>query len=280
MNKKIIFCDIDGTLINHHGIMPESTKEAIRQARANGHLVFLCTGRSKAKVVGEAANLEVDGRIYSAGGYIEINNEIIREEFVAVDAIAHLVEFLDAKGIHFCLEATEKTYISRHARRFCSELLTEKVKVQPEAKEQIEMHMQGLMDKMIEGEELVRDDICKVIFFGSTLAIEELQEEFKDEFIVLPSSVGFWGNNSGEMMIPNVHKASGIESVLAHLGRDQKDTVGYGDSLNDMEMLQFVNLGVAMGNALPALKEIADDVTDAVEEDGIYNSFKKHGFIS
>lgn len=278
MNKKVIFCDIDGTLINHHGVMPASTKEAIHKARANGHLVFLCTGRSRTAVVGEAAKLEVDGRICSAGGYVEVQGKVIRQEFMPVETIKHLVSFLNANDIHFCLEATDKTYISRYTRKFFTELMVANIAAHPEDKEQIEAHMQGLIDNMVEGEDLVRDDICKVLFFGSKLSIETLTEEFK-EVIVLPNSMEFWGGNSGEMMIPNVHKASGIEYALAHLGLNKEDTVGYGDSLNDMEMLQFVNLGVAMGNAIEALKEVADETTDSVEDGGIYNSFKKHKFI-
>nr|WP_302596505.1 HAD family hydrolase [uncultured Cellulosilyticum sp.] len=278
MNKKVIFCDIDGTLVNHHGVMPATTKEAIRKARENGHLVFLCTGRSKVEVVGEAAKLEVDGRICSAGGYVEVQGKVIRQEFMPVETIKHLVSFLDANEIHFCLEAIDKTYVSRHTRKFFTERMATNIAAHPEDKEQIEAHMQGLIDHMVEGADLVRDDICKVLFFGSRLSIEALKEEFK-EIIVLPNSMEFWGGNSGEMMIPNVHKASGIEYVLAHLGLNKEDTVGYGDSLNDMEMLQFVDLGIAMGNAIEALKEVADEITDSVEENGIYNSFKKHNFI-
>lgn len=280
MNKKIVFCDIDGTLINHHGVMPESTKEAIKAARANGHLVFLCTGRSRIKLVGESANIEVDGRICSAGGHVEIGNQVIKQEFMAVETIKHIVEFLDGHNIQFCLEAPHKTYVSRHARKFCMEVKEKYITERPENKAQIEAHMQGLIDQMIDDEELIREDICKVIFFNSSLSMTKLQEEFKDEVIILPNSVGLWGGNSGEMMIPNVHKAAGIQHVLEYLGLNKEDTIGYGDSLNDMEMLQFVNLGVAMGNACDALKEVADEITDSVDEEGIYKSFKAQGLIS
>lgn len=279
MNKKIIFCDIDGTLVDHHGVMPESTKEAIKKARANGHLIFLCTGRSKVKVVGDATKLEVDGKVYSAGGYIEVHDKIIREEFIPVATVKHIVEFLDAHNINFCLEAPDKTYISRNARQFFTAVKEKSMAANPEKKEQIEAHLQGLINHMVDGENLIREDICKVIFVASTVPYETLREEFKDEMVILPSSMGFWGSNSGEMMIPNVHKASGIELVLKHLGFKKEDTMAYGDSFNDMEMLEFVQTGVAMGNACDALKEIADEITDSVEEDGLYNSFKAHGLL-
>lgn len=279
MNKKIIFCDVDGTLINHHGVMPESTKEAIKGARANGHLVFICTGRSRAELVGEANELDVDGRICSAGGHIEVQDQLIRQEFMPVETIEHIVNFLNEHHIHFCLEAPDKIYVSEGTIPFFAERTKRNIEKYPESKEDIEKHAQGLVDHMITGEPLIRDDICKILYFGSNLSTELLQAEFQDEAIILPNSMDYWGSGSGEIMMPNVHKATGIQHVLAHLGMDQKDTLAYGDSLNDMEMIQFVNVGVAMGNACDALKEVADEITETVEEEGIYKSFKAQGLL-
>ncbi|MNC81028.1 putative bifunctional phosphatase/peptidyl-prolyl cis-trans isomerase [compost metagenome] len=68
--------------------------------------------------------------------------------------------------------------------------------------------------------------------------------------------------------------------MLHHLGLPVEHTIGIGDGMNDVEMLEFCKLGIAMGNAKPGLKEIADDITDDLENDGLYKSFVKHGLIS
>ncbi|HSK34496.1 MAG TPA: HAD hydrolase family protein, partial [Propionicimonas sp.] len=104
--------------------------------------------------------------------------------------------------------------------------------------------------------------------------------EFADRFEVIPTSVPLFGPNSGEMMLPGVNKATGIELLLEHLGIDRADTIGIGDSYNDLEMLEHVAIGVAMGNAPDPVKHVADEVTAGVDEDGVHLSFLRHGLIS
>ena len=77
MNKKIIFLDVDGTLVNENGIVPESAKVAVKKARKNGHYVFLCTGRSKAEIYEDIMEIGFDGIIAAAGGYIELGDKVL-----------------------------------------------------------------------------------------------------------------------------------------------------------------------------------------------------------
>lgn len=74
-------------------------------------------------------------------------------------------------------------------------------------------------------------------------------------------------------------KGTAIARVLAHFGLDASQAMAFGDSLNDLEMLRTVGVGVAMGNAKPQLKAVADDVCGAVSEDGIYHYCLEHGLI-
>lgn len=96
---------------------------------------------------------------------------------------------------------------------------------------------------------------------------------------MIPSTVSAFGENSGELSIIGIHKALAIETLLKYLNLSKEDTFAYGDGINDAEMIEYVNIGVAMGNAKEELKKVADDVTDAHDEDGIYNSFKKYKII-
>ena len=69
-------------------------------------------------------------------------------------------------------------------------------------------------------------------------------------------------------------KTAGIESVLKHYGIKQEEIMAFGDAENDIEMLQYAKIGVAMGNADDEVKEAADYVTDTVDSDGIYKALK------
>lgn len=106
-----------------------------------------------------------------------------------------------------------------------------------------------------------------------------IKKEFESKFTVIPSTVSFFGKNSGELSIPGIHKANAIEKLLQLLKINKEDTFAYGDGLNDIEMLEFVQHGIAMGNAKEAVKKVADDITETHDEGGIFNSFIKYGLI-
>lgn len=132
---------------------------------------------------------------------------------------------------------------------------------------------------MIEGEDLIREDINIISFLGSDFPIKMITQEFTSKFNVIPSTVPIFGKNSGELSVPGIHKATAISTLLQYLKIDKENTFACGDGLNDLEMLEFVQHGIAMGNAKDAVKKAADDITDTHYENGVYNSFKKYGLI-
>jgi hydroxymethylpyrimidine pyrophosphatase-like HAD family hydrolase len=81
------------------------------------------------------------------------------------------------------------------------------------------------------------------------------------------------------MSLPGIHKASAIELLIAHAGIDLADTIAFGDGRNDLEMLAFVHVGVAMANADPTLLALADEVVPPAGEDGIAIGFERLGLV-
>ncbi|CUO90848.1 Cof-type HAD-IIB family hydrolase [Clostridium disporicum] len=279
MSKKVIFLDVDGTLVNDNGVVPESAKDAVRQARNNGHYVFLCTGRSKAEIYDEIMEIGFDGVIGAAGGYIEVNNEIILHKKVNREDVEHLVNYFDKNNIDFYLESNGGLFASKNCKKTLNKLVFEGVDKDSKLYKELEKGIGQFIEALIEGEDLIRDDINKISFLDSETSIETIRDEFKDKFNVIHCTVPMFGENSGELSVPGVHKALAIEYLIEHLGLSKETTFAYGDGINDMEMLQYVNYGIAMGNANEALKEIACDITGTHDEDGIYNSFKKYRLI-
>ncbi|MCD2501980.1 Cof-type HAD-IIB family hydrolase [Clostridium sp. NSJ-145] len=279
MSKKVIFLDVDGTLVNDNGVVPESAKDAVRQARNNGHYVFLCTGRSKAEIYDEIMEIGFDGVIGAAGGYIEVNNEIILHKKVNREDVEHLVNYFDKNNIDFYLESNGGLFASKNCKKTLNKLVFEGVDKDSKLYKELEKGIGQFIEALIEGEDLIRDDINKISFLDSETSIETIRDEFKDKFNVIHCTVPMFGENSGELSVPGVHKALAIEYLIEHLGLARETTFAYGDGINDMEMLQYVNYGIAMGNANEALKEIACDITGTHDEDGIYNSFKKYRLI-
>ncbi|MCM3031002.1 Cof-type HAD-IIB family hydrolase [Niallia sp. MER 6] len=277
--QKIIFMDIDGTLVNDHGIIPDSAKQAVRQARENGHLVFICTGRSKAELFPEILEVGFDGIIGAAGGYIEIDEEVLLHERVSTEDVEHLVAYFDEHGIDYYLESNGGLFASKNCKAHIRKIIDNFLMENPHAREEVEKGLQPFHDCLIEGENPIRDDINKISFLGSDVPISEISREFESKFTVISSTVPIFGENSGELSVPGIHKATAIEILINHLKIDKQNTFAYGDGLNDLEMLEYVQYGIAMGNAKEPVKLAADDITDTHDEHGIYNSFKKYGLL-
>ncbi|GKU26217.1 Cof-type HAD-IIB family hydrolase [Clostridium folliculivorans] len=279
MSRKVIFLDVDGTLVNDNGIIPESAKSAVKEARKNGHYVFLCTGRSKAELFDHIMEIGFDGVIAAAGGYIEIGEEVLFHKRVEDEDVRHLVTYFNDNNIDFYLESNGGLYASRNCKKHLREIFFGDPNLDSKEREELEKGMAPFIDCLIEDEDLFRSDINKVSFLGSYISIEEIKKEFEDKFNVIPTTIPAFGENSGELSLPGIHKAIAIEMLLKHISLPKEDCYAYGDGVNDSEMLQFVEYGIAMGNANDKLKEIAYDITDTHDEGGIYNSFVKYKLI-
>lgn len=94
-----------------------------------------------------------------------------------------------------------------------------------------------------------------------------------------PGSMPLPGGSNGEIGMRGITKGSAIEAVLDHLGMDRSVAIGIGDSWNDVEMFQVCGTGIAMGNAVPELRALADEVTTSVRADGVWNAFVRHGLV-
>jgi Cof subfamily protein (haloacid dehalogenase superfamily) len=278
VGRKAVFLDVDGTFVNDRGVVPPSAREAVVAARANGHKVFLCTGRSMSELWEEILEPGFDGVIAAAGGYVEYEGEVLLHRCVPVEEVRQVVEFFDRNGVEYFLESNSGLYGSRRARERLRELIFGGV-TDEDILAELEKGLGGFIDSVIIDPDPVRNDINKISFLDSPLSIEQVRAEFEGGFNIIHATVPMFGPNSGEMSIPGISKATAIELLIEHAGIARKDSIAYGDGLNDLEMLRFVEVGVAMGNARPALLEVADLVTADADHDGILLSFRDLGLI-
>lgn len=278
MTRKAVFLDVDGTFVNERGVVPPSARDAVIAARANGHQVFLCTGRSTAELWDEIMEPGFDGVIASAGGYVEYEGEVLLHRSVPVEHIRHAVEFFHRHGVEYYLEANSGLYGSARAPHRLRELIFGGV-TDEDVLAELERGLRGFVDSLVIGADPLRTDINKISFLDSDVSIDRIKAEFAGEFEVIPATVPMFGPNSGEMSIPGIHKATAIGLLIEHAGILREHTIAYGDGRNDIEMLTFVEVGVAMGNAHPALLEVADVVTADADHHGIALGFQSLGLV-
>lgn len=126
MNKKIIFADIDGTLFDHEtGKIPASACEALRQARENGHRIFLCTGRPLPDITGDLRQLPLSGMVLACGAHIIAEGETIFEQNFPTGDLKRLIAFMQEHHIEFKLEGSRRNYLTPLAYSLFQGIFTE-----------------------------------------------------------------------------------------------------------------------------------------------------------
>lgn len=276
--SKIIFIDVDGTLINYENKLPESAKKAVIQARKNNHLVYLCTGRSKAEMPDYILDIGLDGIICGNGSYVEHNGKVIMHKLISEEDAKEIVDWLHSKNLEFYLESNNGLFASRNFREVGKKPIQQYSANKGETNYQ-NLEVEDVLHGLIFDGKLYRDDLNKVSF-----VLNSYQDylDAKEKFSHLP--VGTWGGKGekalfGDIGIANVTKENAIDYLLKYLKRDVKDTFAFGDAIIDISMLEFCNIGVAMNSGQKEIKEIADYVTDDVDKDGLYNAFKHFNLI-
>jgi len=279
-DRKIIFLDVDGTLCNDKGLVPKSAAIAVKEARKNGHLIYLCTGRSKAELYDFIMDIGFDGVIGAGGGYVQVGDEMLYHMKVSEENVKHLVDFFNKNSVNFYIESNGGLYASENLIPQLEKCIYGDVENDPIARERKENNPDHFIEALILGEDLYRNDVNKACFLEpDNISFEDIKKEFENEFEVIHCTVPAFGDDSGELGVPGVHKATAIEKLLNHLNISKENTIAIGDGMNDAEMFNYCALSIAMGNAKQGLKDIADEITDTHDEGGIYNSFKKHGLI-
>jgi Cof subfamily protein (haloacid dehalogenase superfamily) len=274
---KSVFLDVDGTLVDFVGCVPDSAASAIRQARDAGHRVFLCTGRAAPELWPSLVEIGFDGLIGAAGAYVEADGQVLAHKYLSREETAHVLDFFGRSDVGFFFQASDNIYgWRRNVERLHP--MIERTVPDPADRAVLYEGPFRFLSKITQDADLAEVKATKVIFYDSPVNHEDLVAEF-NEFDVLASSIAQF-ERSGELMLPGVHKASGIDVLLDHFGIDRADTLAIGDGHNDLEMLGHVAVGIAMGNAPQTVKDAADEVTATTADHGIRLAFLRHGLIS
>lgn len=275
--QQYIFVDIDGTLLDHEHGIPKSAVDAISTARRNGHKVFICTGRARSDISPFVESIGFDGYICASGAHVEVDGSLLLEAHLDTETVVNYMQLLDQKKIDYVLESRQGLYCSQGAYAFLNGLYQSFDENHPsdEAAMTRTHHLSLIGD--------YAPEICMInkisMFSQIKNLLKEVEASCPEGLRVLIYDKSLFGYHNGEIQLDHINKASGIQVILNHFGADQKDTMGLGDSLNDVEMIDFCHIGVAMGDAVDYLKEAADFVTLKVMEDGIHRAFTHYNLI-
>ncbi len=257
---RIVFTDIDATLYSHKtGRVPPSAIEAIHKLQAKGIKVFLCSGRNYYLIrkSGILDIIEPDGIVMMNGACVSVDGDLIYKYEIPRDVVDAIIKF-------------------SYRLKFGVTLI-----------EESEGHINYIDDRVIEahakyGTRFPQPRKFPIPYDRTVYQIIAFCDEF-DESLFLPHlrdcKAARWDEYAVDIMPSNSDKAKGIMATLEHYGWGAENAMSLGDHNNDIEMMQFTGISVAMGNAIPEVKEIADYVTDDIDEDGWANAMKHFGLI-
>lgn len=277
MKKKIIFLDVDGTLIDYEAKLPVSAEKAVNEARANGHLVYICTGCSKAEIEQrDFRSMKLDGMIGANGGYVEDHGHVVMHQSISSADERHIVDWCNERHIGFYLEANSGMYINDYFLKDGPEALAKYVLGKGKKIDNMDEFKEKSANQYIHlpTEKLYRDDVNKVSF------VLRSYQDHLDSIKEFPDLIAnTWGGKDeqalfGDLGPKGITKRHAIEVLLAYLHETKEDTISFGDAKIDLSMFECCGYNVAMGNGGPEIKAAADYVTTDVNDDGLWNAFK------
>ena len=257
---KAVFFDVDGTLLSQkQGKVPISTRRALRRIRKKGIKIFIATGRHMI----ELSKLPVMEIPFD--GYLTLNGNLILDENkkayagtpISADEVEVLSGIFRAKKIPFVMISSDKRYIN-----YVDDVVVET---------QASTH--GTIPDVGTVSDYDGEKIYQCIAF-----VQDRERKVLDE-ILDECSITSWNPTGIDIVARGSGKAAGIAQFIEEQGLDRSEIMAFGDGENDIEMLKYAGIGVAMGNAGDAVKAAADYVTDSVDENGIENALKHFGLV-
>ena len=263
MDKKIkaLFFDIDGTLVSFksHRI-PQSTVDALEQAKKNGVEVYISTGRPK-QIINNLGQIEhlIDGYITANGARCFVEDTLVSQHAILPSDVKKIIEAADRDN-YPAIVVSESRFAIHH--------YTDEV---------YEIFCKGLgVDSSVFVTDLNRLGDEAILQVTPFCTVEQ-------EALLMPTlencTSGRWHPAFTDITARGADKGKGLQAMADYLGLNIEETMAFGDGGNDISIIKKAGVGVAMGNAGDELKQVADYITTHVDEDGVKNALIKYGVI-
>lgn len=262
MSYKLIVTDMDGTLLNEVHEISDENKHALKKASEKGIKVAIATGRIYESTIKYARELSIETPIICCNGALikEENGNVIYERKIEDYMCNNIIDLLEKHNIYYqCF--TDDTiftpYINEWLRKY---QMQEDLNIKIIESDNIKDSIKG-------------SNILKFLIIENDLELlSNIERELKSiEDIELTKS--FFDNI--EIMRKGVNKGSAVESLAEYLGIDKSEVITFGDNHNDLSMITYAGMGVAMGNAEEIVKENANYITCKNSENGVAKALEK-----
>ena len=246
MSKKYtIFLDIDGTLLVHRD--SPGKHRGNQKGPAGGASGILEYGRSYSFIPKEVMAVGWDGTVAAMGADVRYQDKVLRNFIFSQEELIWITRYLYESGKSCNLEGPEETFIMNHTAR----------------------KLEGI--RIISHKDILTlypDSKIYIISVWNPMSDEE-RELFQDRYSCQEHDHYYEFTEKGS------NKAVGMKIILEHLGLNKSNSIAIGDSMNDMDMLKYAGISVAMGNAVEAVKEVCEYITTSAEEGGVAEALNR-----
>lgn len=258
MSRKLIVFDIDGTLITDDHILLEETRQAIQTLKQKGHMVMVATGRSLPIAVDVLEEADIQDSILSNGAVAFVDGDQIFGNALDEKALEKLVKISDEENIDLVFNGLTETKMRNED-------------FQVETKLAMESFGEDMPE--IDRDFHKREQVYQIVALLSEEKMPAYEGKFPEFRFVR------WHEYGIDVLPNNGSKAETLKHVANKYGFEREDIVAFGDGNNDMEMLAYVGVGIAMENAREELKAVSDFVTLSNNDGGICHGLKEYGLI-
>lgn len=258
MTQKLIFFDIDGTLLDDEKQLPESTRQAIATLQADGHIVAIATGRAPFAFKPLLEELGISTYVSINGQYVVHKGKAIYKNPLKPNALAALENYASDRH-HPLVHLNHENWYANTKDHPHVKTATDSLKIDQEVMYNPEFYKDG--------------EVYQTLLFCTDGGEAAYNEAFADLDFVR------WHKYSVDVMPAGGSKAAGISKLTQELQIPASEVYAFGDGLNDIPMLKSVQNSIAMGNASDVVKRAAGSVTRDVSDDGIWHGLKMAGLL-
>ncbi|MGY3703639.1 sugar-phosphatase [Vagococcus martis] len=260
MGIKMVTIDIDGTLVNSERKLTPKVKETIKKASDLGIDIVLTTGRPSIGVIDLVKELGLENDhsfiITYNGGMIQNagTKEVILRHSLSLEDYQD-VELLSRKlGVHFHTQDADTMYTANTdiSPYTINEAMITGIPLQYKPVNDMTKDIKLVKAMMIDHEDVL------------DAAIKKIPQEYYDRFSIVKSAPYYL-----EILDPKATKGESVKELAQYLNIKQEEVMAIGDNENDLSMIEYAGIGVAMGNALESVKNIADKITKTNDDDGV-----------
>lgn len=260
MKYRLIALDVDGTLLNDHYEITENTQRTIAQLHADGCRIVLCTGRGPKNTLPLLQRLGISGTVVTHNGAVTIDgtiNDILSMSTIAMDHLAPLVGYCRERGIHFDINSAFHLYVERLGAF---------------EKEMYEKYLNSPI--VLNAIEELPEPAVKLTMFGEPAVMDQVEKDWASpgKAIRMMRSGDFFI----DFMEPEATKGSALQKLSGLWGIPRESIMAIGNYFNDLEMIEFAGLGIAMQNSPMEVKARADAVTASNNHDGVHQAIMRY----